>query len=442
MSAIVSTLEVDVATPELPPIFSRENILAGLQMLFRNIKESPEGIILEDGESLKGGVAGRVTNEEIDEALARLEGAAHLDEESIQWADSAEFHLTPLNVHGDFERILEDKPIVNEGESSITYLVGRPSSTATAYLLCWIAERAELARNRRWLVLRHRARNIRTRLIDEHPTEKSLLEMASAVLGVTTLHIKANKARNDFKSLAHAFLFQAAYNLDTSARIGLDPHLSTPRIQKVRRAQESSFDAPRQSYDADLISHYLMGVGAEMPLLEYLSYYHIAEHYFDKVFNADLVDQVRVSITDPSFSVRRSKDIEKIIKTIDRAHRQVREDGVNEQRALELVLEKFVDVDRLVSDLDAWGGGMVQYYKVNGVPFAGASKLDLRPSDEGGVKKAIAKRIYKVRNALVHAKEGSLPKYAPFAHDPELKQEIPLMRFTAEQIIIKNGVSL
>ncbi|MGW5846671.1 hypothetical protein ACWFQ8_01690 [Streptomyces sp. NPDC055254] len=432
-----------MTTPELTPIFSRENILTGLQILFQNVKETPDGIKVDENESRFNNISGRVTNEEIDEILIKLQDAVHVDENSIQWTDSAEFHLTPLNLHGDFEMLLEDKPIANEGESPITYLVGQPSSAATVYLLCWIAQRKEFARSRRWVMLRQRARNLRVRLADdENPTERSLLKLTSVVLRVTTLQITSNRTRNDFESLAHGFLFQAAYNLDTSARIGLDPHLSTPRIKKVRRAQESTFDAPRQSYDTDLVSHYLMGVAAEMPLLEYLSYYHIAEHYFDKVFNADLVDQVRVSITDPSFSVRRSKDIEKIIKTIDRAHRQVREDGVNEQRALELVLEKFVDVDRLISDLDAWDSGIVQHYKTNGVPFAGASKLDLRPSDRGEVKKLIARRIYKVRNALVHAKEGSLPKYAPFAHDAELAQEIPLMRFTAEQIIIKNGASI
>lgn len=432
-----------MTTPDTPLIFSRENMLAGIRMIFRNAEDTPEGITVDDRDSGFSNIAGRVTNEEIEEVLAKLQEATHIDENSIFWTDSAEFHLTPLNIHGDFERFLEDKPIANEGESSVTYLVGQPSNTTAAYLLCWIAQRQEFSRSRRWIMLRNRTRNIRSRLADDSdPAERSLLSMASTVLRVTTLQIRANNTRSDFESLAHAFLFQAAYNLDTSARIGLDPHLSTPRIQKVRRAQESTFDAPRQSYDADLVSHYLMGVAAEMPLLEYLSYYHIAEHYFDKVFNADLVDQVRVSITDPSFSVRRSKDIEKIIKTIDRAHRQVREDGVNEQRALELVLEKFVDVDRLISDLNAWDGNIVQYYKTYGVPFAGASKLDLQPSDGGEVKKAIARRIYKVRNALVHAKEGSLPKYAPFAHDVELAQEIPLMRFAAEQIIIKNGTSL
>jgi hypothetical protein len=71
-----------------------------------------------------------------------------------------------------------------------------------------------------------------------------------------------------------------------------------------------------------------------------------------------------------------------------------------------------------------------------------ASKAAIRGADEEGARSAIAKGIYKVRNALVHAKEGELPKYAPFAHDDELTREIPLMRFIAEQIVIEHGMVL
>ncbi|MFH8991999.1 hypothetical protein [Streptomyces sp. NPDC017940] len=115
------------------------------------------------------------------------------------------------------------------------------------------------------------------------------------------------------------------------------------------------------------------------------------------------------------------------------------EGGVNEQRALELVLERFVDISRLVAELNTYDGTLINYYKANGVPFAGANKVDLTVANEETVRTSMAKRIYKVRNALVHAKEGDLPKYAPFAHDDELSQEVPLMRFISEQIIIKHG---
>jgi hypothetical protein len=268
----------------------------------------------------------------------------------------------------------------------------------------------------------------------------SLFDVFGEVSHVTTLRIISTKPRSDFETLANSFLFHAAYNTDAAARIGLDPVFRSQAIQRVRRTQTGSLDAPRQTYDADLVHHYLMGVAAEIPLLEYLAYYHIAEHFFDKIFNEDLVNQVRSGITDPSFSARRNKDIQSVIRIVNKAQRQVRDEGgVNEQRALQLVLDRFVSVNRLATDLDAYDANLVSYYANNDVPFAGASKAPIRGNDEVAARSAIAKRIYKVRNALVHAKEGELPKYAPFAHDEDLAREIPLMRFTAEQIVIAQG---
>ncbi|MGW0534739.1 hypothetical protein [Streptomyces sp. NPDC003032] len=152
------------------------------------------------------------------------------------------------------------------------------------------------------------------------------------------------------------------------------------------------------------------------------------------------MNQVRAGIADPSFSARRAKDIQGIIQIANKTQRRVRDEGgVNEQRALHLVLDRFVAVPRLISDLDAYNNTLVDYYANSTDVFAGASKVDLRMADEEKVCAAAAKRIYKIRNALVHAKEGELPKYAPFAHDEKLSREIPLMRFTAEQIIIAHG---
>lgn len=275
------------------------------------------------------------------------------------------------------------------------------------------------------------------------PETASLFDVVAEGFRATTLRITAAKARSDFEALANSFLFHAAYNTDAAARIGLEPWFRQGAIQRIRRSQTDTLDAPRQTYNVDLVHHYLMGVAAEIPLLEYLAYYHVAEHFFEEVFTEDLVNQVRSGITDPSFSARRDKDVKSIIRIVTKVQRQVKDEGrVNEQQALRLVLDRFVNVSRLAADLDAYDSALVDYYTNNAVPFAGASKVDIRGKDEDVARKKIANRIYRVRNALVHAKEGELPKYAPFAHDEELAREIPLMRFTAEQIIIAQGKAL
>jgi hypothetical protein len=434
------------------PVVSEELITAGLRRVFRlNEGENgdfylPDPIRLDNEKTING-----VTKAEISEISARLNSAKLKNESSFQWGTEAEFSLVSLDSIGAFDRYFEDKEFAGQGDNAVTFKVGKPSREFSAYLLCIFAENPLLLRTPRHRMLLNRIRSygadraqmgvVRHR---RRPLEaESLFDAIGESLRVTTLRINSTKIRVDFEKLANSFLFHAAYNTDLAARIGLDPVFRAQAIQRVRRTQFDALEAPRKTYETDLVHHYLMGVAAEIPLLEYLAYYHIAEHYFVEVFNEDLVNQVRSGITDPSFSTRRDKDIQSIIRIINKAQRQVKDEGgVNEQRSLRLVLDRFVNLDRLATDLDAYDATLVDYYAKSDAPFAGASKADIRGADEEAARNAIAKRIYKVRNALVHAKEGELPKYAPFAHDDELAREIPLMRFTAEQIVIAQGKAL
>ncbi|MFH8494154.1 hypothetical protein [Streptomyces coeruleorubidus] len=427
------------------PDVSSEAIMKGLKYVFRNGEDQDGTFTIPTPAPLSGGrTVDRITRDEIEIILARLNQSKSRTESSFHWEKEAEFSLLPLNGGGMFDRMFEEKQFVGQGENSVTYAIGRASPEFAAYLLCAAAQHPEIYKAPRWTILRHRVRSLiregaDSRVIDRL-TGNSLLDVVAESLYVTTLRVSSEKARADFGALANSFLFHAAYNSDAAARIGLDPMFKQRSIQRLRRSQGGSFDAPRQTYEDDLVHHYLMGVAAEIPLLEYLAYYHVAEHFFVQVYNDDLVNQVRAGITDPSFSARRAKDIQAIIRVVEKAQRQVKDEGgVNEQRALQLVFDRFVTIPRLISDLDAYDNSLIDYYASSDVAFAGASKVNLRMDDEDKARSALARRIYKVRNALVHAKEGEMPKYAPFAHDEELSREIPLMRFAAEQIIIAHG---
>ncbi|MFJ8637624.1 hypothetical protein [Streptomyces sp. NPDC093610] len=424
------------------PVVNETSIMNGLRLIFRGDATESGDFALRDPVSPSDSAAIHgVTGAEIAEIVARLNSAKSTTESSFQWENDAEFSLISLDQVGAFDRFFEDKTFEGQGDNPVTFAVGRPSSEFTAYLLCKFTQNSALLASARARMVLNRMRQTGRDGIGRRSFEgDSLFDVISEGLRATTLRITAVKSRADFETLANSFLFHAAYNTDAAARIGLEAMFRPQAIQRVRRSQNGSLDAPRQTYEADLVHHYLMGVAAEIPLLEYLAYYHIAEHFFEKVFNEDLISQVRSGITDPSFSARRNKDIQSIVKIVTKVKGQIRDEGgVNEQRALQLVLDRFVSVPRLVADLDAYDADLVDYYASSDVPFAGASKVSIRARDEEVVRGAIAKRIYKVRNALVHAKEGELPKYAPFAHDEELAREIPLMRFAAEQIVIAQG---
>ncbi|MBT1101800.1 hypothetical protein [Streptomyces sp. Tu10] len=423
------------------PAVNRDALLNGLRLIVRRLSTVEEGFAVPiPGYGQKDDSIAVLSESEIETTIQNLKALKSNTENSFFWLNKAEFTLVPLNPHGLFERYLDGVDFTGQGDNPVTYTVGSPSKEVTAYLLCLISEKPDIVKQPRWTMLRNRIRKVALRVGGEIDGQASLLDLVAEAFYTVTLKIESTQGGLDYENLANSFLFHTAYNMDLAARIGPDPLFAPSRIQGARRPSCAEFDPPRQTYGSDLVQHYLMGVAAEIPLLEYLSFYHIAEHYFEKVFNDDLIEQVRKGITDPSFSVRRAKDIQAIIRTVNKAQRQVKEEGgVNEQRALHLALERFVDIGRLVTDLDNYDANLVSHYRENGVPFAGASKLDLTLADEEAVRSSMAKRIYKVRNALVHAKDGDLPKYAPFAHDDELSKEIPLMRFTSEQIIIAHG---
>ncbi|MEV0668262.1 hypothetical protein ACIBI3_43510 [Actinomadura luteofluorescens] len=425
----------------ITPQVDEEQLWEALSRLIPNSEIVVDGVIFTGNSEVEG--VSSVTSEEIAEINETLSRAVLIKESGIVWPDRAEFLLTILSDAVVFDRFLAEKEFRGEGENALTYRVSRGSKEFAAYLLCkMMGEGADL-RKSRWMLIRRRVQSTLVRASRESRfAESSLLDIVADCLFATTLQIESPVRRGDFESLANSFLFQAAYNLDVSARLShsLEHLLRGTRIQRVRRADREAFDAPRQTYDPDLIHHYLMGVAGGLPLLQYLAFYHIAEHYFEKVFNDELVRQVRATITDPAFSIRRSKDVQRVIKVVNKSQRQIREEGgVNEQRALELVIEKFVNVDRLISDIEAYDDQLIDYYRDNIVSFADAGKVDLRQEDQSNIPLAIAKRVYKVRNALVHAKDGSLPKYTPFAHDADLLLEVPLARFLAEQIAVAHA---
>lgn len=62
--------------------------------------------------------------------------------------------------------------------------------------------------------------------------------------------------------------------------------------------------------------------------------------------------------------------------------------------------------------------------------------------DSADAIKRIVNRIYKVRNAIIHSKQGKGGIYRPFLHEAELSKEIPLIRCVAERVIDGAGVLL
>jgi hypothetical protein len=256
-----------------------------------------------------------------------------------------------------------------------------------------------------------------------------------------TLNItsETERPRTVWKQYADAVFFHVGYNLDAPVipDRNLSELLRPVKISSMRRSDQAELDAPHRVYVSDLVYHYQLGVSAESPMLEYISYYHVAEHWFEDIYQDDLVQQIQLTITSPSFSYKRKKDLRDLIRKVSRAV-QLRDEQlvINEQVALRLTLTKYIDVRQLVADLNAFDSKLLNWYANHVVRFCDGDMVMFDQPDASKILTSLSNRIYKTRNALVHSKEGSKGKFVPFADDRDLIPEVPLMRFVAEQIII------
>ena len=254
-------------------------------------------------------------------------------------------------------------------------------------------------------------------------------------LRIITLKIKSEKALSykTFHKLFISFLFHLNHNLHLPI-VGhrLMDIRRIIRIKRYRRLSLNNIDVPKRRYDPELVYYYqqaLSSLYTNSIALEFLSYYHIIEYFYENIFEENLMDNVKSLFTVRGVFHKNRKNLKKLVKLIQKH---------NEKDMLQLVLKKFLDINRLIQDLNNHDKTYYLYLLRNSVKFAKAP-----PLNQNKIFETLAARIYTVRNALVHSKEGEKPKYVPFSkYEEDLKNEIPLMRYIAEQIIIKNSEEL
>ncbi|ENP8343866.1 hypothetical protein ACEI10_005211 [Vibrio harveyi] len=327
---------------------------------------------------------------------------------------------------------------VEDTENGMLYSLGRPSNAFSLYLIQQAASFGEARALSRPMM----NRAMMSSMLEDEPCGFDVLKRFLA--GRLTLKVTSDSKRTstEFDKFSSAFLFNISYNTDSALvqQRDFDELLRTGRITRTRRSNIDEIDPPRRTYVPDLIHHYQLAVGTENPMLEYISYYHVAEHFFESIFTEALVEQVKSKITHPDFSYKRKKDISSLIRDIGKSIK-MRDEGVtfNEQEGLRLTLKKHVNICDLVVKLNEYDNSLIQHYRTSAVPFSGAQVVNLEGDDEELIFKHLASRIYKNRNSIVHSKESEKSKYTPFRDDKTLVKEVPLIRFISEQIIFSTS---
>lgn len=259
---------------------------------------------------------------------------------------------------------------------------------------------------------------------------------------ILTAKIKAPimHSQNELSKMMHTYLFNVAYNYEmvfifTNFKDGFRRRFGTEREGQL---------FPYKAYNHELTTYYYQGVSTDIPFTQYLAFYHVAEYFFQTIAEQDAFEEIEAYITRPSFSPHKKEDIRAFYNRIKKKMREQKEDGLWEEKTgLLLCLKKYIkDLETLKDTITEIDPTAIAYYEKEQVSFASdGGTINFGDSQEA-VYATIRNRVYAVRNAIVHSKEGEKLRYEPYKHDKELVKEIPLIRAIAEEIIINSAKRL
>lgn len=343
-------------------------------------------------------------------------------------------------------REIAQKDIVNK----IEYKIDKPTDRYLVFFLYNLGKQ-NTPRILRGGIMPHRLHRIYNNDKEQQASlfELNVLDVIKDIVPrLETLQIKSDNTRkkSEFEQLVYAFLFNLGYNLDyTILPLRFMDEFTQPyRLGRLRRANFSDVEPPKRIYLNELILHYQKGISSESIDHQFLSFYHVLEHFFEKIYNDDILNSIKTELTKPSFSYKRNKDLSGLISIIQNRLKYKNDEFLlNEPEALELTLRKFVkDIPYLTKELTTISPTLIDYFKTTDVPFSKGNKVNFENTNVSEIYTNLAKRIYLTRNSIVHSKETDKSKYTPFRDDKDLLTEIYLLRLIAEIVIIENSKEL
>lgn len=365
-------------------------------------------------------------------------------DQEIELFDNYKYEVLVRNEN----RIMFSRDIIQtDTVNKIDYKIDRPTDNYLIFFLYNLSKQ-NTPRILRGGIMPHRLRRIYDNQ-QQSLFETNILDVIKDVVPrLETLQIKSEsgKKKSEYEQLVYAFLFNLGYNLDYTIQPlrFMDEFTQPYRLGRLRRVNFTDVEPPKRVYLNELILHYQKGISSESIDHQFLSFYHVLEHFFEKIYNDDILNSVKSELTKPSFSYKRTKDLNSLIGLIQtRLKYRNDEFQINEPEALELTLKKFVkDLPYLASELKTISPTLIDYFKSTEVPFSKGNKVNFDSNNNVEIYSNLAKRIYLTRNSIVHSKDTDKSKYTPFRDDKDLLTEIYLLRLIAEIVIIENSREL
>lgn len=277
-----------------------------------------------------------------------------------------------------------------------------------------------------------------------------------------TIKIKSKHEKNYefFKDLKNSYLFDFMCKFDIAITTQMKENnifFMSSRVNAGYNRQGLLEIIPKSIYNSDLIIHFKKAMSSEDIATKYLSFYHIIEYYFDSLYNQRIIENLRKWFIDPQICLLDDHTILNIVDEAKKLKGKSIEDGQgNEFEAFKLVLEKYIDLNKLKMKLKAFTkermeklygvkineANMLDFYKNQSVGFL-SKEFKINFNDDNSVLNNIRNRIYQTRNSLVHSKDSyTLKTYNPYDDEKDLRKEIPLIKTIAIEIIVNSSTVL
>lgn len=229
-------------------------------------------------------------------------------------------------------------------------------------------------------------------------------------------------------------LFELSYLKDITLSLEEELPRRQPRIKPFQfgtRFEGAELPLPRVGYNADILLFYQRGMSTDDPVIQFLSFYQVIEYFFVRISDEQLYSKLSQKINDPKFTTT-PVNLDRIIQDTITHKRET-----DETEMLKFVLSRFIDETELIEFLKAYEAylGDSLYSKRKSI-FGENIEVKLEGNHAIG---NLAKRIKVIRNALVHSSDRyeRQQRYIPSSSSEKIiRNEIPLMRFLAEKVII------
>jgi hypothetical protein len=190
----------------------------------------------------------------------------------------------------------------------------------------------------------------------------------------------------------------------------------------------------RYGNEAAALYLYARNVASQMPLLEYLAYYQVIEHYMPAFTRSETITRLRNMLKDPRFDYADDAAVGRLINIVLPTGRNT----ISEREQVAATVAACTDDETLASFLrsrPAAADALLDKKRITGV-----RQIDPRDANIG-LGRQVAERIYDLRCRIVHSKEGfrtgtDVP-LRPFGPESKrLRHDLSLIRFIAQHVLI------